>query len=54
MSLIETETYHRHAEALTHTHEATGLYHEREARLVKVTKIRDDKSAENNVCGGGG
>lgn len=30
---------------------ATRLHHKREAALVKVTKIKDDNFAENNVCG---
>lgn len=29
---------------------ATRLHRKREAALVKVTKIKDDKFAENNVC----
>lgn len=35
------------------THKATALDRERDAALVKVTKIQDDKLAKNNVCGHG-
>lgn len=28
-----------------------GLHHERDAVLVKVTKIQDDNFTENDVCG---
>lgn len=35
------------------THKATALDRERDAALVKVTKIQDDKLTKNNVCGHG-
>lgn len=46
MYLIETKK----ANIGTLRLKATRLHHKREAALVKVTKIKDDKFAENNVC----
>lgn len=39
------------SQAFWNTHRAMGLHHERDAVLVKVTKIQDDNFTENDVCG---